>query len=253
MIYYLYTATVRRSGRPKLLTRDELAGLQGFQSVFGYPPSAVQTIQQQGNTRNLQYVQLYIDELLIDFDDQPADAERLGQYLKDTNIAHRKYDSGNRSIHYHIDVEPRTGRSVARDARHWVQRFAPGADMSIYAPSGLFRLAGTWHEKNPGHRKELLDQGGEDKLILPVTEQPRKVQMHVSKQRAEDQFFRGLNKRQGAGGRRQYVWFLGKRAADCGMDAGDAIERIVRWNAKYCNPPLDLDTLVTKVQEAYDG
>jgi hypothetical protein len=252
MIYYLYTSTVKRSGTPVLLTRDELVGRYGFRSVFGYPESTAATIERQGNTRNLQYVQLYIDELLIDFDERPADAARLGQYLKDNNIAHRMYDSGNRSVHYHISLEPRTERTVVFDARHWVQRFAPGADMSIYSPSGLFRLEGTWHEKNPGHRKELVSHHDGSLLALPKTERPRKPETRLSLKQAEAKFFRGLGKRQEAGGRNQYVWYLGKKAADSGMDAGDALERIVRWNAKYCNPPLDIDTLVTKVREAYD-
>jgi hypothetical protein len=249
---YLYTATVRRDGVPTLVPKAQLVGLYGFQSVFGYPEHTAAIIRRQGNTRGLQQAQLFSDEILVDFDDAPVDAKQFGEYLIEQNIPHRIYDSGNRSIHYHVDMRPQISRTLARDTRLWIQQYAPGADQSIYTPTGLFRLPGTWHEKNPGHRKVLIGEHGGEPLVLPQA--PRKVIQRVQSHTgiAEAKFFRGLGKRQQAGGRRCYVWYLGKKAADSGMDAGDALEYIVSWNMKHCNPPLDIDDLVTKVREAYD-
>jgi hypothetical protein len=249
---YLYTPTVKRDGRPQLLAKDKLVAVGGFQSVFGYPPDTAKRIREQGNTRRLYNSPLYIEELLIDFDDAPADADKLGEMLRRNKLRHRMYDSGNRSTHYHIDVVPRTSTTLARDVRQWVQLHAPGADLSIYTPTGLFRLPGTWHEKNPGHRKELVINYQGEPLVIPQIEDKRATHYLSSRRGAEEKFLRGLVKRQGAGGRRCYAWYLGKKAADAGVEEGDALERIVRWNSQYCNPPLDLDDIVTKVREAYD-
>ena len=106
MIRYLYTPTVLRQGRPRLLTRDEIlhGRLQGFQSVFGYPEETQQIIAKQGNTRDIAHLPVYCDTMFVDFDDKDVEANQFRNSLCECGIGYTMYESGNRSFHFHIPV-----------------------------------------------------------------------------------------------------------------------------------------------------
>ena len=250
---YLYTPTVKRSGKPQLLEGDELKSRQGFRSVFGYPDTTAAVIAQNGNTRKLKGMELYLDCLLVDFDNCEDDADRFGEYLRDNGIGHEVYDSGNRSQHYHVPTKPLTSRTLPRDVRHWVQLHAPGADLTIYTTSGLFRLPGTWHEKNPGRRKQLTAAYEGDKLIVPKSQRPHYFNSAIPEAKVADRKLSiGLSARKSEGGRRCYVYYLAKNAHDAGYPEEAALGFITQWNMKCASPPLDLADIERKVSEAYD-
>lgn len=250
-IKYLYTPTVARRGQPVLMNWEQVHEQQGFRSVFGYPDNTQATIKQQGNTRDLRHHEVHSRDILVDFDDNEEAAKQFQCRLVELQIAFQLYDSGNRSQHFHIDCVPVTAAWVPQAMSAWVREQAPGADMTVYHPAALFRLPGTWHEKNPGGKKRMIVNylGGKPvELKEPAVKLAPTRDLTLS----EEKLLRILNKSKGTGGRRCYVWYLAKSCRDYGFSLDKAMELVLRWNQVNAHPPLETDVVRTKVEEVYE-
>ena len=245
-VKYLYTPTVKRFGEPQLV--EELEGRQGFRSVFGYPESTALAIRKQKSMRNISHLPVYCDTLFVDFDDQPAAAGTFCAYLDMEGIAYEEFDSGNRSYHYHIPVEPVVGSWVPRAAYDFARKHADGCDLSIYRHTGLFRLMGTWHEKRPGNLKTRIKAGEGRSITLKEPEH------WEAKHTADDQ---GVPlgiitaKRVDSGGRRCYVYTIGSVCCKRNLPEEQALQIALEWNTNNAIPPLDPEIVWQKVKEAY--
>ena len=178
MWYAYVTPTVRRPyvvAERFVRAEDIYASLHsGFRSVYFYSESTVQRILERRHFRNLQTEVVRSEELLLDFDSKPDAAYALANTLAADDISFRLFTSGNRSVHLHVSIEPMEGTTVGQAQREWVRTHAPDADQTIYHNTALYRLPGTWHEKNPGHRKSLLAEhkGRYNLIIGPWTRKP---------------------------------------------------------------------------------
>lgn len=247
---YLYTPTVQRRGRIQLLDVAEVQGRQGFASVYGFPPETAEVILAQKHLRDIRHMPVFADVLLTDFDNEWEAAERFRLWLVEQDYTHKCYTSGNRSIHIHVATTAATGSWVPRAHKEWVKVHAPGSDLTIYRQTGLFRLEGTWHEKNPGHRKQLTSEHYGGILDIPYVpplpklpprtpdEAQRRLQYAVEVEKTE-------------GNRRLYVWYLGTLCAEAGMTEDEAREVVYGWAASKCSPPLPTEHIERKLAEAY--
>ena len=157
--YVEWRPTVRRRGKIQLVPVDELYRYTGFRSVYAYNNEVYRHILDTNSTKGLHGSTVYSDMLLLDFDDCAPKALEFQGFLERNNINYQRFTSGNRSIHFHVElVEPMMGASVPWQQKRWVQQNAEGADISFYHPSGMYRLTGTYHIKNPGHKKCILDE-----------------------------------------------------------------------------------------------
>ena len=248
MIKYLYTPTVKRTGTPTLCTKQELSTKQGFRSVFGYPEETVRQIHRQGNTRDITHLPVLCDELLVDFDDNPEAAYFFQEFLMDGGYGFVSYDSGNRSMHYHIPIIPIEGHWVPNALYRYASKHIKGCDLSVYRHTGLFRLPGTWHEKNPGHMKRLcLFNEGMLLEIPPVTVLP--ISVAGDKGAPLEQI---INKVVDTGGRRCYAYTIGSVCNKRGLSVEQALRIALQWNDLKARPPLEADVLMQKIWEAYD-
>ena len=163
-----YRSNVSRSGAPVYVPFHVLMNMQGFQSVFGIPTEEAQKNSERGSSAGSTYP-VYCDTLLLDFDDCPDKAALAEEYFKNVGAAYLKFDSGNRSVHFHVAIEPMCGVAVPGSIKQWVTANMEGADTSFYHNQGMYRLPGTVHRKT-GRKKLLLDRASGGRLIIPMLE-----------------------------------------------------------------------------------
>ena len=73
----------------------------GFSSVFGYTEETARIITENQSSRDIGNLELYCDELYLDFDSEDGIAEALG-FLNSNNIHYGPRAAGNRGKHIHI-------------------------------------------------------------------------------------------------------------------------------------------------------
>lgn len=258
MIWYVEHRTqVKRLGKIHLVPVTEIQNHFGFRSVYGYNLTTKEHIEVINSTKGLYGVDLYSDTLFLDFDDAPEAADKFEQYLIISNTMYTKWDSGNRSIHYHIPLlEPMIGPNVARIQKNWVSKNAPGADLSFYQPAGMYRLPGTYHHKNPGHCKRLLHEADGNKLSIPLEVPSWHFEQPVMQLDLEDEdYYRILanliTTNIYEGERNRHVWKITKTCANLGMDAYRALDEANFWNKTRCHPALPSDEICHVVRGVY--
>lgn len=240
--------TVKRYGPPRLVPLDTVDNFTGFRSVYAFPPSSVSRIQEANSTKFMQGLVVYSDTLFMDFDDYEPTEFR--QWLKDQGIAYTEWDSGNRSVHFHIEIEPMEGPDVPASQRAWVKEHAPNADVSFYHATGLYRLPRTFHYKNPGHCKTLVDMNPGHRLVIPMAERSE-LSYQVGELCPQEEFFIQLTAKQRSGNRRPHLWLLATMAAESGIPYDDAVEYL-RWhNSRFANPSHDDSVIVSQATSAY--
>jgi hypothetical protein len=195
-------------------------------------------------------LEVYSDVLFTDFDG--TDPSPLFNHLDNEGIGYEVYDSGNRSVHVHIKTEPMYGDWVPAAQKAWVRKYAPGADLSFYHPSGQYRLPGTYHVKGGGRCKELVrEQPGKALVIEPPVDRPMVPPRAVTPAEAREQLLALAMTRRGVGQRSPHIWLMAKTAAELGMPMDEARTVIEFWNTRFCNPPQDDRTIWRQLHEGY--
>jgi hypothetical protein len=251
MYYVEIRSTVRRSGPPRLVPLDEVGQHTGFRSIVCYDEATAERIRADGGTKGLRGVPVYADTLFMDFDNiEPVEFRK---WLIASNLAFEEWDTGNRSVHFHIPMTPVFGSWVPDAMRAWVVANSPEkADTSFYHAAGQYRLPLTFHYKSPGKIKQLVyRREGE---LLTLTAPPPKVRafsMHEDPETHSAQFFVMLLAPMGTGGRHLYVWRLAMCGAKAGMEFDETLKHLEWWNGRMCTPPLEPYILIKQCESAY--
>lgn len=249
MFYVEIRKSVRRRGPPILIPLEEVYGHTGFRSVFAYPPDVADMIREQASTKGLRGNPIYADTLFVDFDNVEPGA--FDDYLREQGLAFTKWDSGGRSIHLHIDLIPCEGIWVPDGCKAWMKQHAPHADMSIYHQAAVYRLPGTYHRNNPGHRKTLLETHPGKPLELPKPKTVMPMPSRASDQDSFSKYFSLLSQSVGEGGRRPHAWKLATLAAEAGVGFEKAVQDILWWNSTFAKPPHADTDVYKQIESAY--
>ncbi len=269
---YEHRLTTQRMGPVKLVTKEELEELRGFRSVYAFYEDAIKHIEDTNTTAGLAGFELYSDTLLVDFDNQPEAAEEFEFYLKamipansgmivldpPTNFAYEKYDSGGRSIHFHVPIEPMHGTNIPESQKEFMKKIAPLADMSVYKTSGMFRLNGTFHHKHRGKFKHLLYKV-EGYLLRIPTIKPQVFRLpsvnNIIPQDTDLEYvlMRLLTTKvvEGTIGRNNHIFKIAALCKDLGMVPDECMKLIMNWNLEYCTPPLQITGINSTINSAY--
>ncbi len=240
-------ATQVRHGRPWFVALPVAQFTSGgFRSVYAYTTETRDRIIAERSTAGLTREPVYSDTLFCDFDNCEPDA--LLQHLYDEGIGAKVYDSGGRSWHVHVPIEPMFGADVPWSQRVWMERVAPRADVTFYHQAGQYRLAGTRHEKTGGYKILVRELPGTRTLTIPVVARPAASQPSVG---YGGTFFAHLLRPQLEGSRRVYVWHLAKLAHKEGVPFVVAVERILWWNKMFCRPELEQPVIEGKIRDVY--
>lgn len=256
MILYEVRATKKRVIYPiKLMNAEQRDERFGFMSVYGYPDETASLIEIQGHTAGLAGMEFYSDMLYVDFDDEPEAAHAMGESLREYDWY--KYDSGGRSIHYHIPITPMQSAEVPMIQREWMKEHYVKADHSIYKSSGVYRMIGTWHEKQRRPKLEI-DRNITSKILTLTIPETKLADIRTAaiagdleeKNRMLDfQLMKIIQ----TGGRNAHVFALAAQTCDLGIELQESIELITIWNRQYCNPPIGLAEINSTARSAYSG
>jgi hypothetical protein len=257
MIYYEHRPTKIRQGPPRLVTREELDQRRGFRSVYGWPTEAADHVRTTGSSAGLKWFPVYSDELLLDFDDRPHDANVAITLMAEYGYAFSWWESGGRSVHLHIKIEPMLGSNVPASQKQFVAATFPGADLAFYHAAGMYRLPGTAHEKNPGHYKRMVEEFRGRPLAIPLINQPlfRPSASGGSQRDPADldailthMLFKTVHEGEG---RNKHAYNMAKLLKDLGHDYARALDVVEGWSGDFAVPPISRTELEATVRSAY--
>jgi len=155
--------------KPLLVKLDDpILKTGGFRSVYQVNEEGKKWIEERGSVGGFgdSGIPIWSPQLFVDFDDCYEDAEYLRGLLLHDGISFQMYDSGNRSIHFHIDREIDPSIDVPYSDKEYIKTIVPRADLSLYSHMHPFRLEGTIHEKTT-KPKVLIDSFGGISLRIP--------------------------------------------------------------------------------------
>lgn len=251
-IYYVeHRLTQRRIGPVKLVPLAEINNYSGFRSVFCFDPDVAEYITELNTTRDLRGKPLYSEQLFIDFDNK--DPSLFRQFLESESIGYDEYLSGNRSHHFHIDIEPMSGPGIAADQKEWVRRNADGADVSYFHAAGLYRIAGTVHEKT-GRKKEKIRSFSGNKLkIGPAAQKDINLSnmSEVDSDATKESLISLLTRNVQVGGRRPRAWLISVTCAELGISFEECCAHLFWWNKNILSDPHPETELEKQAASAY--
>ena len=254
---YEYRATGRRTGKPRLLNKDNFDGLAGFRSLFGFDGPAVDYIESTGATRGIGRYSLYMDLLILDFDDNPEAQEKAKAWLDSNGYSYSTYTTGNRGQHIHIPIEPLHTVGLAPLVKNIVSSVFPGADTSIYKPTGVIRLPGTYHSKTGAKMCLLTKKSG--KMMSLLEHKPKgfvplpKYMEEQDPLQLEAWLIRDLHKYVGDGGRNNHLFNICATAIKLGHDYDTTEELAKMWNSNYADPPIRDGEFFATLRSAFRG
>jgi hypothetical protein len=246
--------STKRTEAPILVPEETANTFTGFRSVFSFPEAVAKEIRHSGNMAGLSEKELSCSTLFLDFDDDPKAEDEAEEWLRDHKIGFESYFTGNRGKHLHVPIETISGNLVLPSVKGFVRDIFPNADDSIYKASGIFRLPGTYHEKNPGQRKLLLHAVPGAKLRIEQKEQfPMPLVAVGSTLTSNEQFLAALFRPVEEGGRNTKFFVLGCLAKDIGLTLDEAYDVALNYNSTNCWPPLDAHEVFSATRSAYGG
>ena len=237
MIYYEHRNGLMRNSPPTLLPKEEAKYRLGFSSVFGYDEETAKYIMENNSLKGLSDRVLYCDELYLDFDTEEG-IQAAKDFLATNKLRAQIYTTGNRGCHIHIQIVPLSGVGLADRLKQFVANVFPGADTGIYKATGIFRNIGTWHQKNPGHRKELIGLMAGDILSIPALNKTIPRFYAADQEDATDILNSLLLKKITTGERNNKMYNLAFLAKTSGMTVKDAEIILYNYNMTNVEPPL---------------
>lgn len=240
MTYFVeHRRVVNRVGPLRYVPLEQSSELTGFRSVYAVDAATRDMILQAKTFRGMSGLPVFSDCLYIDFDGDEG-VEEFQQVLFTEGIGYDKWATGRRGVHFHIPIEPMFGPHVPHSQLTWVEARATGPwDKTIYRPHSIIRLPGTWHEKNPGHKKELIKTYWGKRLVIPVVVPvPIEIRSAADGPKNEADFWSATLVPKSEPGRTARVYFLGSLARECGVDFETAREAVLTWASTQARPPL---------------
>lgn len=235
MTYWVETrSTVRRTGKPMLVPLEEIYNRTGFRSVYSYEVTTKDEILAAGSTANLRGTRVYSDILFVDFDG--TDSTPFKKYLISHNIAFEQYDSGGRSAHFHIKIEPMLGVDVPARQKAWMKEHAPTADHSFYHPAGMYRLPRTYHAKT-SRQKVLLETHTGQLLTIPeLTVTTRSRNIGIDDEGSSEKFYIFVLTKKGQGQRSMHLFTTAAAGFKAGLGWDTVMAGLKFVNSRFDEP-----------------
>lgn len=255
-ILYELRSHQRRHGKIKLVSREVAESMPGFISVCGYPEVTADLIRSQGGTFGLANMPLYVDRVILDFDDADESYAASLSYCLTQGWACTAYNTGGRGYHIHIPVEPYSERGAHLRMLNWVKAHFSGYDPSLYKSSSVTRIPGTFHASTRGRMEVVTSTQGPNLPDIRDARLPMPVTVHNDDEdKCEDRatvFSLMLDRHVSRGGRRNYAFKL----VACGLDAGVNtldLQRLVEgWSETRSHPmisPAEVKRIIMSAQK----
>ena len=260
-ILYEYRSDVRRYGMPNLRTKEEMEGLQGFTSIYGFDEEVAQLVKERRGTWGLDGLNLYSDTLYIDIDSDMPLAEEVKAKLIDIGLSFEIYASGSPdSCHFHVPLVTMYAPDIQYIQKQWVEdNLGRKVDLSIYKTSGIIRLIGSFHKKHPGKWKKLIDRNEGNLLDLTDYEAKVEIKLPTSHYISEDEDKEGIldsllmtsTYEKIGTGRHNTIFKIAALASDIGWDKDKTTNVLLAYNSRMVVPAVRQKDIFTTVNSAY--
>jgi hypothetical protein len=204
-------------------------------------------IRERGDLTELRGEAVHADTLFMDFDGHTPTS--FLEWLRTSGLAWQEWDSGGRSVHVHIPIEPVCAPWLPDAMRAWTKQHAPSADTSFLHPAGMFRLPFTYHPKS-GLRKELVAEGDGARLVLTEPATPRFAAPTVVAG-THERFLEALLQPCHEGKRRPHLWVIGRLGAEAGLEFDEVFEQAKWWARTHCHPPHPDSVVMRQIETAF--
>ncbi len=247
--------TVKRIGPPVFVPINKIYEYQGFRSIFGIKDLAAAKCKQEGSTAGLTDDDLYCDTLFLDFDNDTAAEDKARDILLSKKVKFSEYTTGGRGRHFHVPIRVLTTGPITSNIKGFVRDNFPGADLSIYKTSGIIRLPGTFHEKHPGNKKELVKTVRGSLLEIEQTEieYPMPKVVRESEEDPNEALFSALFRPIQEGGRNTKLFILGCLAKESGLQFDEALNMALKYNMTQVWPPLPESEILATIRSSFNG
>jgi hypothetical protein len=228
----------------RLLTRAELQGKVGYRSVYGFSEVSCAYFRDINAVKNSRGMVVYCDELLVDIDDDEPAAAGLYTTLCELGVAFSTWDSGGRSIHFHIPHEPVWSSDLPYSQKMFLRGLGARVDESIYQCGRIFRLPGTVHEKT-SKKKVLLEEKVGSTLVIPIIPTPQQnlTRLGVADGEGLGEFAILLNRLvtnpPGNGERNRKLYSSACSLYSCGFSSDFVNEFLLKVNDELMEEPLE--------------
>lgn len=237
MIQYEYRQNLYRVGDPVLVPKQET--LEGFRSYFGFPKETADAIIKKGNTANLKSMAVFADEILIDVDDskQFANVQRI---IDGLGWQYTKYNSGGRSEHYHIPIQPCSSSSLPYSIQQFLTEVGLGRGVIDHSPirhSGMFRTEGKKHRKTGKQKRRVSSRQGVIPTVPIVHEPEVEIDINVDGSEHDGYMYSYLlMSKVGVGERYTRIYALIQHGLRAGEDMESIVNDIHNWNDNLEEP-----------------
>lgn len=249
----------RRHGKVQLVSREEAYSMTGFISVCGYPEVTADLIKSQGGTFGLAEMPLYVDRVVLDFDDADESYKSSLDYCVEQGWPYAAYNTGGRGYHIHIFVEPYEERGAHLRMLNWVKSHFKGYDPSLYKSSSVTRIPGTRHTQTRRRMEAVSTFTGPTRPDIRDAKLPMPVAAHRDVDMCEDRatiFSLMLDKHVSRGGRRNYAFQLVACGLDAGVDPVDLQRLVEGWSESRAHPmisPSEVSRILKSAQKRRIG
>jgi len=250
-----------RTSAPRLRTREEMASYTGYTSMYRYLGDAQELIAATESTRGMKGLPVASDILYIDVDASEEVAMKVKRDLIAAGHIFEMYSSGSPGgFHFHIPIVEMVGGDVPEVQKQYVKETYTGVDMSLYSTSHVIRMAGTYHESNPGCCKHLLYSHTGTKLDLteyslkvqidmPIFTPSREVETDLStiSNRINSMIFTPVSK----GDRHMHLFRMASMCKETGLSYEDTLSKLLGYNNLLVSPPKREFEIVTMIRSVY--
>ncbi len=246
--------TVKRLGPPVFVPIDKAKEYHGFRSVFGFKDLAAAKCKQEGSTAGLTDEDLYCDTLFLDFDNNEEAENKARETLVSKKVKFSEYTTGGRGRHFHVPIRVLTTGDITSNIKGFVRDNFPGADLSIYKTSGIIRLPGTYHDKHPGRRKELIQnvRGGLLEIGTPTIDVPMPKVVRKEPLDTNEEFMSALFRPVREGGRNTKIFIIGCLAKESGLAFNEALNIALKYNLSQVVPPLPENEIWATIRSSFN-
>ena len=169
-VYYEHAHTVmNRVGR--MVTKEELSGLRGFRSYFGFNSVSAAMFRENRQVKSTKGMTVFADELFIDIDNDEEAAEHCWRVLYELGVMADVYFSGSKGYHFCIATVPAWSSDLPYSHLAFVKSIGIRCDECLYQSGRLFRLPGTVHSKT-FRLKELVGKIEGKVVEVPIVKTP---------------------------------------------------------------------------------
>ena len=248
--------SLKRFDKIQFVPLEEAYNYTGFRSVFSFSEEVKDRCVELGTSRGLTDADLKCDTLFLDFDSNSEAEDKAREWLNSHNTRYQEYHTGGRGAHFHVPISiPNDGISTS-NIKGFVRNNFPGADLSIYKTSGIFRLPGTFHEKHPGKFKRLVNEHEGQILRLGQTQvdvpMPR-IFSQESDIDSKQALLNALLTMAHEGKRNTRVFIVGCMAKAAGLAQFEAEDLALKYNMFQVSPPLDPREVLAAIRSSYYG